>query len=100
MDKQQSSAKQVDCRMMHLNRCFRMIEGDSGCSRGTDLLISRTTDSLQSMPYQAGKCITSRGTRRATSGFQKKRICCTCWRDVWLSRFPGQGWDANNVLRL
>src|SRR5271157_4508494 len=100
MDKRQSSARQVDWRMMHRSRCFRMIEDDSGRPQVTDLLISRTTDLLPSMPYLAEKCTTSRGTRRETSGFQKKRVCCTCWRDVWLSGFPGQSWDVNNVLRL
>src|SRR5271165_6165008 len=52
------------------------------------------------MPYLAEKCITLRGTRRATSGFQRKRVSCTCWRDVWLSRSPGQSWDINIELRF
>ena len=53
MDKRQSSARQVDCRMMHRSRCFRMIVGESGCPRLTDLLISRTAGLLPQMPYLA-----------------------------------------------
>ena len=52
------------------------------------------------MAYPAKKCIPSRGTRRATSGFQGTGALRTCWRDVWSNIFPGQRWDVANKLRL
>src|SRR5208337_912778 len=100
MDKRQSSARQVDCRMMHRSRCFRMIVGESGCPRITDLLISRTAGLLPQMPYVTDGYISSRGTRLATCGFQRKTVYCTCWRDAWLSRSHGRSWDVPNVPRF
>ncbi len=84
---------------MRRSLCFRTIVGESGCPRVTDLLISRTAGLSPEMPYVA-KCISSRGTKRVTSGFQSIRVSCTCWRDVWSSRSPGQNWDAAKVPSL
>ena len=39
----------------------------------------------------AKKSIPSRGTRRATSGFQETRACRTCWKDGLVEHFP---WSA------
>ena len=43
------------------------------------------------MAYLAKKSIPSRGTRRATSGFQGIGVSRTCWTDIWSNRFP---WSA------
>ena len=70
MDELQFSAKQMDCRMMWCSLCTRMIEGESGCLRVMDWPISKTAGLWPYMAYPAKKCIPSRGTRQATSGFQ------------------------------
>ena len=52
------------------------------------------------MAYLAQKCIPSRGTRQATSGFQETRACRTCWTDVWSNISPGQRWDVSNKRKV
>src|SRR5208283_346613 len=50
------------------------------------------------MQYVAKRCIGLRGTRRATSGFQRIGIFCICGRGVWSSRSPGQSWAVTTAL--
>src|ERR1035438_5603177 len=51
------------------------------------------------MAYLAQRCTPSRGTRRATFGFQGIGDSRTCWTDIWSNTSPGPRCVDTNKLR-